>query len=135
MLGFRPLSSTSLSQKRQAPSTTLARNREEDLSFINEELKKYEVLWDYLDCLIHIDAEDLKYVYEWRLEAEFKLREERGVENAMTDEQVGSFVDGYFPAYELYTEGLREGRWRGEEGKMLSMVVDKARRVKDVLMG
>jgi len=44
------------------------------------------------DAFVHIDAEDLKWVYIWRLEAEVKLRIEKG--SGMTDEQVKKFVDG-----------------------------------------
>lgn len=44
------------------------------------------------DAFIHIDAEDAKWVYTWRLEAEVNLRIEKG--SGMTDEQVKRFVDG-----------------------------------------
>jgi D-glycerate 3-kinase len=44
------------------------------------------------DAFIHIDAEDPKSVYTWRVEAEVKLRIEKG--SGMTDEQVKRFVDG-----------------------------------------
>lgn len=44
------------------------------------------------DAFIHIDAEDPKWVYDWRLEAEVKLRAAKG--SGMTDEQVKRFVDG-----------------------------------------
>lgn len=57
----------------------------------------------------------------------------------MTDEQVKSFVDAYYPAYELYLDGVRkgifteraaaEGAWKG---KQLRLVVGKDRRVVDV---
>jgi len=44
------------------------------------------------DAFIHIDAENTKWVYRWRLEAEVKLRAAKG--SGMTDEQVERFVDG-----------------------------------------
>jgi pantothenate kinase-related protein Tda10 len=44
------------------------------------------------DAFIHIDAENPKWVYGWRLEAEVKLRAAKG--SGMTDEQVKRFVDG-----------------------------------------
>ena len=31
----------------------------------------------------------------------------------MSDDDVKNFVDGYYPAYELYTEGLRRGLFVG----------------------
>ena len=41
---------------------------------------------------IRRDAEDTKFVYEWRLEQEASLRSKKG--DGMTDEQVRKFVDG-----------------------------------------
>lgn len=37
-----------------------------------------------------------------------------------------------YPAYELYTEVLRNGIFGDEKGKQLRFVVDKNRRVKEV---
>ena len=53
----------------------------------------------------------------------------------MTDEQVVKFVDGYYPAYELYSDGVREGvfkgmgRGKGKEGCQLRLVVGRDRSV------
>ena len=41
-----------------------------------------------------MDAAETEWVYDWRLEAEVKMRESRGAENAMSDEKVREFVDG-----------------------------------------
>ena len=38
------------------------------------------------------DAEDIHFVYEWRLEQEASLRLKKG--DGMTDDQVRKFVDG-----------------------------------------
>ena len=79
-----------------------------------------------------IDAEETKYVYEWRLDQEIALRKEKGM--GMTDEQVYKFVDGYYPAYELFTDTLRKGVFKGSDskGKQLRLVVDRQRKVKEV---
>ena len=37
-----------------------------------------------------------------------------------------------YPAYELYTDVLRNGIFADEKGKQLRMVVDKNRRLKEV---
>ena len=41
-----------------------------------------------------------------------------------------SFAD--YPAYELYTDVLRDGIFSDEKGKQLRMVVGKDRKVKEV---
>ena len=103
---------------------------------MNEKLKEYDVITDTFDIFIHIDALDTQYVYEWRREQEEVLRREKGM--GMTDEQVKTFVDGYYPAYELFLEGVRQGIFRKDgaeeewKGKQLRLVVGKDRRVVSV---
>jgi D-glycerate 3-kinase len=70
-------------------------------------------------------------VYEWREQQEAALRHEKGV--GMSPEEVKRFVDGYFPAYELFVEGVREGVLKGEKRKQLRLVVGRDRRVKEVI--
>ncbi|KAL4733808.1 P-loop containing nucleoside triphosphate hydrolase protein [Aspergillus similis] len=116
----------------------------EDVRMVNEALKGYDVLTDQLDALIHIDAQDNHFVYDWRQEQERTLRATKGI--GMTEEQVNHFVDGYYPSYELYSETLRAGAFRpiphsttasgssgGWEGRQLRLVVDKGRRVQEVI--
>ena len=56
-------------------------------------VRRSQLKWaSMFDAFIHIDAENPKWVYTWRLEAEVKLRIEKG--SGMTDEQVKRFVDG-----------------------------------------
>lgn len=66
----------------------------------------------------------------------------------MTEEQVNNFVNGCkasgplednpiltivdYPAYELYTDVLRKGIYP-EKGRQLRLMVDKDRRVKEVM--
>ncbi|OCL10456.1 P-loop containing nucleoside triphosphate hydrolase protein [Glonium stellatum] len=131
-VGFRSLSNDELEWKwaeaREwendgVAETQLAKHRLQDLIFVNEALKGYDVLTD--------DAEDTKFVYDWRLEQEADLRASKGV--GMTDEQVISFVNGYYPAYELYTPTLRKGIFGpGDKGRQLTLVVGQDRRVKSV---
>lgn len=113
--------------------------RFEDVRAVNEALREYDALTDQLDALIHIDAQNIHYVYEWRQEQERTLRATKGT--GMTEEQVNHFVDGYYPSYELFTETLRNGAFRKEgvpesewKGKQLRLVVDKNRRVQEVLL-
>lgn len=103
---------------------------------MNNELKSYAALWGQMDAFIHIDAEETEWVYDWREEQEAKLREEKGEGGGMSKEEVKRFVDGYFPAYELYTDALREGVFKemeGMEGRQLRLVVGRDRRVKEVV--
>jgi len=51
----------------------------------------------------------------------------------MSDEQVINFVNGYYPAYELYTENLRRGVFSAEQqGAQMRLVVGRDRKVKEV---
>lgn len=69
-------------------------------------------------------------MYDWRAEQEAQLREETG--SGMTVEQVVKFVDAYYPAYELYEDGVRQGVFAGDESKkgcQLRLVVGRDRSV------
>ncbi|KAK8210192.1 hypothetical protein M8818_003680 [Zalaria obscura] len=129
-VGFRALSEEALERKwrkaREAAESPgydgqLGKLEFESVSFVNVALREYDALTD--------DAEDTQYVYKWRLEQEAALRAAKGT--GMTDEQVVKFVNGYYPAYELYTDVLREGIYK-EPGKQLRLVVGSDRRVKEV---
>ncbi|RDW92081.1 hypothetical protein BP5796_01475 [Coleophoma crateriformis] len=132
-VGFRALSDAEVGAKHAAPGTvTLGKHRLEDLLFVNERLREYDVMTDCFDAFIHVDAEETGFVYDWRLQQEAALRREKGT--GMSDEQVVKFVDGYYPAYELYTEQLRQGvlAGKGTEGRQLRLVVGKDRKVNQV---
>jgi D-glycerate 3-kinase len=114
----------------------------EDVKAVNDALKRYDVLTDKLDALIHIDAENPRFVYEWRQEQERTLLAAKGT--GMTEEQVNHFVDGYYPSYELFTETLREGAFKPTphnpsvsnpdwQGRQLRLVVNRDRRVQRVI--
>jgi D-glycerate 3-kinase len=134
-VGFRSLSEEEVEKKwKDTSTTTLHKHRLEDLLFVNERLKGYEVLNESFDAFIHIDAEETGYVYEWRQEQEEVLRREKG--RGMSRAEVVRFVDGYYPAYELFTQALREGVFKGREdakGRQLRLVVGRDRRVKEVV--
>ncbi|PQE28920.1 D-glycerate 3-kinase protein [Rutstroemia sp. NJR-2017a BBW] len=142
-VGFRSLPPSAIESKHSSSQnlppgtyTTLPSHPVSSLLFVNEKLKDYDVITDTFHIFIHIDAQDTQYVYEWRREQEEKLRRERG--SGMSDEQVKEFVDGYYPAYELFLEGVREGVFKGggegEEwkGKQLRLVVGRDRKVLEV---
>ncbi|TVY52043.1 putative kinase, partial [Lachnellula suecica] len=106
-VGFRALPPSVIAAKQAAPSLTLSKHALSHLEFVNEKLKEYDVLTDEFDAFIHIDAQDTRWVYGWREEQEKALREKG--QGGMSEEQVVRFVDVYFPAYELYVEGVRWG--------------------------
>ena len=145
-VGFRPLSSTALREKWQdahdAASTQgdgykgrLGRNSLQSVATINRALHAYDRLTDQFDAFVHIDAEDPLFVYKWRLEQEHGLWEKK--RSGMSDEMVKEFVDGYYPAYELYTETLRNGVFSGQgekgRGRQMRLVVGADRKVIEVV--
>jgi D-glycerate 3-kinase len=131
LVGFRSLPDSVIAEKQAAPSLTLKQHKLEHLQFVNDKLKEYDVLTDEFDAFIHIDAEETRWVYEWREEQEAVLRAKG--EGGMSKEEVVRFVDGYFPAYELYVEGVRSGVLKEKgEGRQLRLVAGRDRRVKTI---
>ncbi|KAK7981814.1 hypothetical protein PG988_004052 [Apiospora saccharicola] len=131
-VGFRPLSPMEITALWMAPSRTLQQHDLQHLEFINSRLEAYEAMTAMFDAFIHIDAEDLEWVYDWRLEQEVNLVREKG--SGMTREQVVKFVDAYYPAYELYSSKLRQGVFADKLSCHLRLVVSKDRRVKETFI-
>lgn len=132
LVGFRSLPDAEIAEKQAAPSLTLKKHKLQHLQFVNEKLKDYDVLTNEFDAFIHIDAAETEWVYEWREEQEAVLRAEG--KGGMSKEEVVWFVDGYFPAYELYVEGVRAGVLREKgKGRQLRLVVGRDRKVLEVL--
>lgn len=139
-LGFRPLTDDAVKQKWEAakgsPQMTLGNHELEHLLAINRNLAQYCEAFmspQNFDCFVHLDTEDLSTVYTWRTQQEHALIKARGT--GMTDKQVVAFVNGYMPGYELYSDGLREGFFKGSESRsgnrkvQLRMVLDKSRAI------
>ena len=108
-LGFQAISSDEVAEKRATSKYpgTLSQHKPEHLLFVNEKLKGYSRLWEKLDAVIWLNAQDISFVYAWRLQQEHAMKAALG--KAMTDDQVKNFVDGYMPAYEMYIDGLMKG--------------------------
>ena len=138
-VGFRALPQEELQRKWQDASKKrdsgtyqgrLGWMKLEDVEFVNENLRRYDELTNQLDAVIHLDAENPMFVYQWRIEQEVGLRKLKG--SGMTDEQVVDFVNSYYPAYELFTDSLRAGVF-GDKGKQLRLIIGKDRKVKEIL--
>jgi D-glycerate 3-kinase len=132
-VGFRALDPAVVEAKWRASSRTLHNHQLEHLLFINEQLRAYDAVTSLFDAFIHIDAEDTEYVYDWRIQQEQDLRRDRGA--GMTDQQVVKFVDAYYPAYELFSDGVRSGLFPASQpGRQLRLVVGKDRSVQEKIV-
>ncbi|CAK7245328.1 MAG: hypothetical protein STHCBS139747_006906 [Sporothrix thermara] len=128
-----PSSSSSSSSSSSKLASKLHSHKLEHLLFVNEKLAAYDAaVTDRIDALIHLDAEKTPYVYDWRREQEAALRQARGT--GMTDEQVVEFVDAYYPAYELFSDGVRQGIFGADKGRQLRLIIGKDRRVKESIV-
>lgn len=133
-VGFRPTTPQSIKHAWSSPSRTLRSHELAHLLHVNDHLIGYCGIYDLFDVFIHVDAEDSLYAYDWRQEQEDHLRLKKGDPRAgMSPEQVVRFVDGYYPAYELYTEGLRKGIMQEKPGRQLRLVVGRDRKVREAI--
>lgn len=112
----RQWSSSSFRGTAEAKPTILLYSRS-TLHNINQNLRKYEVLWDQIDCFVQIRPVNLSYVWTWRLQVsllilccmprftlprhantkcptqqEHNMKAKNGG-NGMTDEQVRHFIN------------------------------------------
>lgn len=108
-VGFKAISSAAVAEKQSSSKHpgTLSHHNLEHLQFVNKKLEEYARLWDRFDALVWLNAQDISFVYAWRLQQEHAMKAALG--RGMTDDQVRKFVDGYMPAYEMYIDGLMQG--------------------------
>lgn len=133
-VGFRPLRPEVLAARQAEPNRTLSRHSLASLIFVNDALRDYTFVVDeLLDAFVHLDAEELEWVYAWRLQQEHALWARKG--SGMTDDQVEKFVDAYYPAYELYCAGVREGVFGPtRRGRQLRAIVNRERRLQQSII-
>ena len=136
-LGFQALSPSSVAEKQSASTHpgTLSHHALEHLQFVNEKLKGYLQLWDFLDAVIWLNAEDIEFVYAWRLQQEHAMKAALGT--GMADDQVKRFVDGYMPGYEMYIDGLMHGElFKEKKGRQILRIdYDQNRKIVAVQKG
>ncbi len=120
MLGFRP-----------QPEAAVAAI-DPNLVAVNAALTEYNAAWDrFVDAWLVVEVDDPNFVYDWRLQAEVKMR--ASGKAGMTDEQVKDFVDRYMPAYRAYLPSLyAQGPTTARAGHLLVVEVDEARQPLDV---
>jgi D-glycerate 3-kinase len=132
-IGFQPLPVSAVEEKhaqalaQELPVNTPANHQVSHLMQVNDNLKRYCNAFmgpQHFDFFVHIDTDDLRNVYTWRLQQEHKMLETKG--SGMSDEQVMAFVDGYMPSYELYLDTLRQGFFE-DKGRMVRVILDKGR--------
>ncbi|CAA9963995.1 d-glycerate 3-kinase [Pyrenophora teres f. maculata] len=134
-VGFQPVSQAFLEERyllAKAGKLTINTPADHQLSHlleVNENLKRYCDAFmgpKYFDFFIHIDTNDLRNVYTWRLQQEHKMIEAKG--SGMSDEQVRAFIDGYMPSYEIYLDQLRKGLFQ-DKGKMVRVALNGEREI------
>ena len=143
-VGFRALPSSTLSSKHTLAKSsppdpsldsivTLPDHALAHLEVVNKYLAEYNDTFmgpQHFDFFVHLDTENLRNVYRWRLQQEHAMWKVKGA--GMSDENVRAFVRGYMPAYELYLEDLREGFFGKGSGRHVRVVLDMERAVEKV---
>lgn len=76
----------------------------------NQRLANYESLWTFLDQLLILRPQDFRWSYDWRLQAEQELRDQRG--QGMSAEAIAHFVQYFWKALhpQLFVEPLCQPR-------------------------
>ncbi|GFR49593.1 hypothetical protein Agub_g11661 [Astrephomene gubernaculifera] len=97
------------------------------LPAVNQLLGGYRAAWDeQVDCWLVIKIGDPQWVYEWRLQAEERMK--AGGRPGMSAEQVADFVSRFMPAYAAYLPGLyAAGPTTAAPGRTLVIEVDRQR--------
>ncbi|KAJ3295261.1 hypothetical protein HDU79_009582 [Rhizoclosmatium sp. JEL0117] len=135
-LGFKPVTSISQVETMTKGSKFGADFEQftvENMMDVQLELAKLEQIHKLLDVFIHICAEDIGYVYDWRQQQEDSMREKLGDPSAGLDrDQLRDFVSRFMPLYLICLPELEaRGFFTTEAGKEkhLRVVIGKSREV------
>lgn len=118
MLGFRPLLESDPQLKAN-----------EKLAEVNRYLADYKRWDELIDAWIVVEVEDIDVIYNWRLEAEQQMREKKGKQGSMTDDQVADFVSRFVPAYKAYLKPFYS-QAALDENSTLCFLIDSKRKPK-----
>lgn len=77
---------------------------EPSLKELNRLLNGYEAWWTEIDALIQLKPQDYRYVVDWRVEAEERMK--AAGKTGMTEAEARAYVTTFLPAYELYLDGV-----------------------------
>ncbi|KZT05353.1 P-loop containing nucleoside triphosphate hydrolase protein [Laetiporus sulphureus 93-53] len=117
-VGFYPISTEEIERRWGLPVKGLGENffgahgfTRQDIIGVNERLKEYVDLWNYLGAFIQIKPEEshpYTHIYKWRLQQEHYMKSSNGG-RGMADHQVTDFVDRYIPGYVFFGDGVTKG--------------------------
>ena len=79
---------------------------DEELWLANAELTAYETWTKKLDALILLEAEELDFIVQWRVDSE-RQRREKG-ETTMSEADAQKYITRFLPVYQAYVPELRE---------------------------
>ncbi len=71
---------------------------------INRRLRAYEQWWAQLDALIQLKPKDYRFVIDWRVEAEERMK--ASGKPGLSEAEIRAYVTTFLPAYELYLPEL-----------------------------
>ncbi|KAJ3300216.1 hypothetical protein HDU76_006142 [Blyttiomyces sp. JEL0837] len=135
-LGFRSLTNDQVKSRLVAssslqPSDELLNHPVEHLCSIQDGLREIEKQgwYDMIDAFVHIAAEDIGFVYDWRVQQEEDMRKRfNDPTKGLTVEQVKDFVARFMPEYLLGLPTVDLKDWK----RAVRIVLDRERRVKSV---
>jgi D-glycerate 3-kinase len=105
-----------------------------DKQHVQQVLKKlvdYQELWKRFDVCIHLNAQDIKYTFDWRWQQEQAMK--AAGKQGLTHEQVTDFVKRFMPLNDLSLPGfIQHGMFAGRkdmQGRHFRITIDFDRNV------
>ncbi|CCH42669.1 putative kinase [Wickerhamomyces ciferrii] len=129
--GFLPFENSDDVEEIINSSKLLSNFPKDDIFEINSFLDEYVKIWNFFDVDIFFDTEDINNVFEWRIQQEHELIEQKG--SGMTDQQVRDFISRYMAVYKLYYRDFTlKGTPSTPKGYNLKIKLDSKRVIENV---
>ncbi|KAJ3016289.1 UNVERIFIED_CONTAM: hypothetical protein HDU68_012284 [Siphonaria sp. JEL0065] len=132
-LGFKPVLDQKTIKMRVLDSRfgpDFAKFTLENLLVVQNHLAKLDVLHKSIDSFVHICAEDIGFVYDWRQQQEDYMRETLGNPSAgLSTIELRDFISRFMPQYLIGLPELDNGFFEKHNGRHLKITIDKNRDV------
>ncbi len=106
-----------------------------DLMLLNDSLKPYDEIWNFIDLFIDLNPIKLNYIYNWKLSQkytkQFQPQQQINEEDDGNDEKVISKINDFLPLYELYYPRLIKFGIVKEKGKNLILNLNEDKEIEN----
>lgn len=101
-----------------------------NLRIINQNLKSYSTINHFFHAFVHLVAQDINFVYDWRFDQEEMMRKTKeDISAGLNREELNDFIDRFIPVYSIGVPRLSEGLFPNIPNRQLEILLNHDRQI------